>query len=254
MLNKFFKSIQDLSEDAKAKKVMEEFSFHPDYDRIYHYHVRRTGGTSINMSFLQLNGREPARTLFDQLADRKKHRLIVHNKVYVAWNKKLIEEGNYFFGFSHIPAHDLELPENTFTLTCLRDPVNRLLSHYLSLKYYLQKDENHPVLEIEGKWLGRSFSDFLDQLPKRNLLRQLYMFSKSYDLQEAADRIKSLNFFTYTVELEEDIRALSRQLNLELESFHERNYNYRERVQESDINRLRELLEPEYQLLTLLKE
>ena len=43
----------------------------------------------------------------------------------------------------------------------------------------------------EGPWLGSSFSDFLDNIPREHLQNQIYMFSASFDLNEAFDNILS---------------------------------------------------------------
>ena len=79
---------------------------------------------------------------------------------YIGWNKPVINAGNWFYGFSHIPYHQLELPANTYRITVFRDPVERIISHYRMVKGFKEKGIAHPRMKVEGKWLGDSFDDF----------------------------------------------------------------------------------------------
>jgi hypothetical protein len=79
--------------------------------------------------FLSLSGCNPA-SLYNQLATARGYRLLNGGMIYVGWDVDRINKGNYFYGFSHIPLHKLDLPEGTFTITCFRDPVKRVVSHY----------------------------------------------------------------------------------------------------------------------------
>jgi hypothetical protein len=50
----------------------------------------------------------------------------------------------------------------------------------------------HPCMETEGAWLQDpgGFDEFLNRIPPEQLMRQLYMFSKTFDIQEALVNIK----------------------------------------------------------------
>ncbi|MEM7102330.1 MAG: hypothetical protein AAF502_04290 [Bacteroidota bacterium] len=252
MINRLIDNYRQKSENKQAKAIAEAFSFHPDFERIYHYQVRKTGGVSLNLSFFQLNGKEPAGELYKPFETNQPQRIFAGQKVYVGWDKEFIEQGHYFYGFSHIPMHFLQLPPNSFTFTCLRDPVNRVLAHYDMLRYLRDNNPNHPSLKNDGKWLGNSLNDFLDNCPKSHLLNQLFMFSGGFNAEEAAENVKKLNFFMYMVSFEEDLTKLGKLLNLELELFQEAPYKNREDIKESELTRLREMLEPEYVLLKML--
>ncbi len=56
---------------------------------------------------------------------------------------------------------------------------------------YKQSDSFRPDYEVEAQWLGDSFSDFLDNIPKEHLLSQLYMFSDVFSVDDAFDNITS---------------------------------------------------------------
>ena len=62
------------------------------HKRIYHIHIRKTGGTSLNNIFLSLSGSEPS-MLYNKLANSNTFRLKDNEYIYVGWNKFLIEQG-----------------------------------------------------------------------------------------------------------------------------------------------------------------
>ncbi len=98
----------------------------PSYNRIYHHHVRKTAGSSLNAAFWTLGGLEAAKTD----ADPTQQVVESNGMKFVAYNSALIEAGDYFFSTSHIPAWRLDLPSDTFTITILRDPAARVMSYY----------------------------------------------------------------------------------------------------------------------------
>jgi hypothetical protein len=103
------------------------------WDRIYNYHIRKTGGTSLNHMLLGSDGEDPEEN-YKKLVSSPGNHLIEKGRGFVGWNKKSIEKGNYFCGFSHEPFYQLRLPPRTFTLTCFRDPFERIFSHYRMLR------------------------------------------------------------------------------------------------------------------------
>ena len=112
--------------------ALEAFRWNGNYDRIYHYHIRKTGGTSINKMFHSLSGESPD-VVYAQLASTNPRQIRVNKFVFAGWQKNLLEMGDYHYGFSHIPFSQLTLPERTFTFSCFRDPTSRVLSHYRML-------------------------------------------------------------------------------------------------------------------------
>lgn len=204
--------------NKKAINIVQNYKIAQKYKRIYHYHIRKTAGTSLNMSFLVLTGKNPDE-LYPKLSRSKFKRLILKDKVYVGWNKLLIEQGHYFYAFSHIPMHKIKVPDDSFTITILRDPVKRAISYYNMLKSFEKNNPAHPVLKTEGQYLGESFADFLKKAPVERLSRQLYMFSKEFNTEEAFENISKVNFVMSTENFEEDLKKLGKKLKLKLQSY-----------------------------------
>lgn len=213
----------------------------------------RRGGTTINFAFLTLSGRPDTTVFYERLAEKENHRILSNEEVFVGWNGALLDEGWFTYGFSHIPYHKLNIPKETYTFTCLRDPADRVKSHYAMLLHYKKRNLEHPMMETEGAWLGESFDDFLDRIPKEHLMNQLYMFSESYDVQEAAKSIRSLDRVLYTEHLAEGLKSLSEELDVKLPVSNQKTFNERPEFTEEQLERLHEMLAPEYQLLDLLR-
>lgn len=219
------------------------------YERIYFYHIRKTAGTSLNYAFLDHGVDAP-----DQIYERlnAKGRAQSGDKVFVR-RKYYIEKGLYYYGFSHIPYHELRLPSNTFTITTFRDPVRRVVSHYKMLRWYDREGIDHPCMEVEGEWLGDSFRDFIEAMPKKHLFRQLYMFSPKYEVKEALENIKQLKFLMFVESMDADLDELQRQIEAELTLRKKKVSVAAPHIEDNILADLRELLEPEYRLLERVK-
>lgn len=215
---------------------------------IYHFHIRKTAGTSINYAFLENSGVEPFE-FYTSLTEEKRHEIVANEKIFLAWNTRLINQNKFHFAFSHSPFDDLTLSEEVFKFTCLRDPVKRVLSHYNMLQYFKLNNVNHVCRKVEEPWLGNSFSDFLDNIPKSHLQNQLFMFSKKFDINEAVKVLKSMDFVLRTESLEKNLEELSAELNWPLKLYKARNYGYKSKVSEQELTRLKEMLLPEYEFL-----
>jgi hypothetical protein len=218
--------------------------------RIYHYHIPKTGGTSLNYMFLGLSG-EATRSVYDRLIhpEARRRRTVSGGKVFVGWDRELIEQGHYFYAFSHLPRHQLALPERTFTFTCLRDPMERVVSLYRELLKYRSWDADHPCRATTDGWLGNSFQDFLKNVPRHELLAQLSTFSARLDVAEALDNILACSFSFRTEDFAAGCAALSKRLGLLLTAIHARQANRPVEVAQRDLQSLEALLEPEYRLL-----
>jgi len=245
-----FSSLLPSKENRQAHHLYQAQNHPP----IYHYHIRKTGGTSINFAFLSNTAASDVDDFYQQLTKKKNNRLIANERVFIGWNKRLIEDGKYFYAFSHIPAHELQISKNTFTFTCLRDPVRRVISHYKMLCYYQENNIAHPCMRVEGTWLGNSFDDFIKNIPKSHLMSQLYMFSKNYNIEEAEELIRACSYYFFTENIEQGIADLSTKLNLELPLSHQKKYEISIPISESNKVHLKEKLAPEYRLLERLKK
>ena len=234
----------------------------PDYKRVYHFHVRKTAGTSLNSAFWALGGLD-LRAMADSQA-------IEGNGLrFVRGNRRLIEEGDYFFANSHQPAWELRLPPATYTITILRDPAARVISYY---RYLLWARSNRTAKEAEpfiddvvaeSSFLDRrlslrrrevAFRAFLDRAPAERLLTQLHMFSARLDPSEAAENALACSATCFTETYGEDLRRVAAELRLDLSEKRERSFG--EKVDLSDDERalLRERLAPEYAMIERVRE
>lgn len=253
--NKVFRKIaasaKSIMEEGKYQKIAENYDLR-GYKRVYLVHIRKTGGTSLNNMFLSLSG-EGSNFLYTQLSRTLGHRLISNGLIYVGWNVKHINKGNYFYAFSHTPLHKLNLPKGTFTVSCFRDPVKRIVSHYNMLMDFRVNNIDHQCMATEGKWLGKGFGDFLKNIPKEHLLNQLYMFSSGYNISEAVSNVKSLSHYFFSDTFNMGINDLNRKTGLNLEPLHIRKANYQEQISENYLTKLREILDEEYRFLNSIK-
>lgn len=220
---------------------------------IYHIHIRKTAGTTINFAFLSNSETNKTVNFYGDLARKKNHRLIKNSKVFVGWNTNLINEGYYSYAFSHTPLHQLNLPNNIFLFTCLRDPIKRVISHYNMLKYYQVNGIHHPCMKVEQKWLGNSITDFVSMAPKNHVLNQIYMFSNSYSINESLEKLLKLNKVMFTENLKADLKSLEALTNWKLPISNQKKYKHHEVISDNQMAMLREIMDPEYVLINKFK-
>jgi hypothetical protein len=237
---------------AKAHRACSHYEICERYKRIYHYHVRKTAGTSLNTAFLSIIGAS--------LRDIAHRNFLMQNDfVFVQHDKKLIERGDYFYANSHFPAHQISLPPNTFTITILRDPLERVVSHYRHL-VWVRDDPRAPHLEPaiwrlrrELDWLGSGLGEFVSRLPRTLLLNQLYMFSNDFSVSEAAERIAACSYVGFTENFAAHVAELAGLLDLPLQLSWERRFGQKLSLPAADLEIARALLQPEYDLLRLVE-
>lgn len=245
-------SSKAITEEKKYRKITENYNFH-GYKRIYLFHIRKTGGTSLNSMFLSLSN-EDSNNLYTKLGQSPDHRLSRNGLVYVGWNTKYIKKGNYFYAFSHTPFHKLSFPEKTFTVSCFRDPVKRVVSHYNMLMNFSLNKINHPCMATEGKWLGNNFVEFLSKIPKEHLLNQLYMFSPNFDITEATSNVKSLSHFFFSDSFGKGVDEINKKTGLKLRSIHIRKAKYKAQISDDSLATLRDMLHDEYRFIDGIKK
>lgn len=239
-------------EEKNYRKFVENYDFR-GYKRVYLVHIRKTGGTSLNNMFLSLSG-EDSNQLYDQLAQLPDHRLLSNGLIYVGWNVQYINKGTYFYAFSHTPFHRLSLPDKTFTVSCFRDPVKRVVSHYNMLMDFCVNKIDHPCMATEGKWLGKDFDDFLSKIHREHLLNQLYMFSSNFNISEAVSNVQKLSHFFYSDNFNKGVEELNDKTGLSLEEIHIRKASYQARISDDSLAALREMLHDEYRFLDIIRE
>ncbi len=243
----------DVAASVQSLRYPADYHLPGGCARIYLYHIRKTGGTSLNQMFLAVGG-EDGEQAYEALAQAPHTRREIDGRVYVGWNKALIEGGRYYYAFSHIPAHELRLPPRTFTITILRDPVARVLSLYRMLAEYRDLNVPHPMLARQGQWLGANLGDFLDRVPREHLLRQLFMFSPTFSPAEAQERILACSHVFFVEEFAAGVQALAARLDLSLTPMHAKKSAYKVDFDPAHLARLREMVEPEYVLCAQVRQ
>ena len=161
------------------------------YRRIYNIHVRKCAGTALNKSIIGAIGGDES--FYDDLSRHPAHRLFARDLPVVGWNHAALNKEAFFYGFSHLPLHELELSEDTFTFTFLRDPVQRIVSHFRMLNDYAVSQPDHVALKLEHDWAGDSFDHFLKNIPREHLHNQLFMFSEGFRIDEALSKLDAVN-------------------------------------------------------------
>jgi hypothetical protein len=195
------------------------------YNRIYHVHIRKCAGTSVNKAFIEaLGGGE---STYESLAATFSNRLVIKGMPIVGWDLPLINKSAYFYAFSHLPTRHLRLSNDTFSFTFLRDPIQRVLSHYKMLQDMKEANSDHPALKAEGDLASGDFNHFLKNIERPHLENQLFMFSEKFDIDEALDRLASLSYVGLIENyFEEFIPLISSEFSLEINYKHLRKSHY----------------------------
>lgn len=169
------------------------------------------------------------------------------------WRPRLLQFHPYYFSWSHTPVWQPHIPTRAFRFTVLRDPVSRVVSLFRYLaEPQTDADEIDPALPSEHEWAKDGFEEFLARIPSRDLLAQLYMFSEACDPATAASEIRQCAAWFFVESFDEGMAGLSSALGVPLVSRHDR----RSRASADPIpalGELRRLLQPEYDLITMLK-
>ena len=98
------------------------------------------------------------------------------------------------------------------------------------------------------------FDAFLDRVPTSDLLSQLHTFSTSLDVSAAAERVASCSAVLFTERYAEGLADLSDRVGVPLAVHRARVTGDRSTLTPAQTDRLREMLEPEYQLLARLHD
>jgi hypothetical protein len=233
------------------RRIGRRYRLAGGFERVYLHHVRKTGGTSVSESFLALGGEEP-------LALKRRMRegwgmARSGEYVFAAHARRALRGGRYLFGWSHIPAWDLDLPPHTYRVTILRDPAARVVSLYRYLSDPgSDEGQPYPAPAAQRAIAAEGFDRFLDRLPEPELLAQLHMFSAALDPAEAAAGVAECSLAFRIEEMESGLATLSELIGRPLEARHERRSARAFEPSGDQAAHLRERLTPEYELIRLL--
>lgn len=221
------------------------------YDRIYHLHMRKCAGTSVNRSFLKLASNDPE--IYENLSKQKKISTPL-GKV-VCWDRKLINAGDYFFAFSHLAYFNLALKPKTFLFTLFRDPVQRVVSQWRMLRAHLENPEFLPHLSTEAKKATNRFEDYVDSIPTKHLQTQLYTFSERLDIEQAINRTDNVTMVGFVDCYQDFIHTINTTLNLNLNVMHDtKGVSRNITVTQQSKDYVRKKLDKEYEFYNRVRE
>ena len=243
--NKFTSPIRQLRFNLN-NPIFKMSNSNTKFDRIYHFHIRKCGGTSFNLAFSSYPNGDNKN--YNTLANSHENKATFNSIPIVGWNIKHLKRGDYWYGFSHSEFERIfPLPKNTFTFCFLRDPVERLLSYYNTMKLLETHDQHHPAFKEEGQWLGNSFYDFIEKIPRQHLQNQLFMFSRNFDINFALKNLKQIDFIGITGEDEEKLVAYFREnFDIDLDYIHARKSINKYNLDENEKKLLKSKLEEEH--------
>ncbi|HEY5109111.1 MAG TPA: hypothetical protein VII96_05820 [Acidimicrobiales bacterium] len=247
------RDVADMRLDPTYRRLAAGYRLPDGSRRVYLHHIRKTAGTSMFLSFLALGGEDPM-AVWHRINAARLPRTVSGGYAFVSIHRKLLAEGAYFFGRAHRPVEDQPLPEGTFTVTVLRDPVSRVHSYFDYLVVGDTPDTPGRVNERERRIALDGFDAFLDRVPPRHLLSQLHTFSTALDVSAAAERVAACSAVYFTERYAEGLAALSTRLEVPLAVHRARATGSRSTLTPAQTDRLREVLEPEYQLLARLDD
>lgn len=226
------KSIQFHLEKYKCQRIVNHY-LKQGKPRIYHYHIMKTGGTSINSAFFSLSGKdsyEVRRSIINH-----PERYFRSEEHVFSRGKWLIESGLFTYGFSHFPKWQVNVPADTFTFTCLRDPLKRLISRYRHLQMMYQSSYRAKFEADRAAFVDSLQDDFLSFVQQTSIEQRhhmLYMFSEQLDPYEAFEQLKKLDIFIFLEELKEGMSLLEERTGFSLPMRWANKSSYQEEITE----------------------
>jgi hypothetical protein len=234
------------------RRLSRTYRLPGDAERVYCHHIRKTAGTSLHFAFLGLGDEDPT-VVHQRIAASDLHRTISGGYAFAAHLRQVLQGGDYLYGWSHLPAHRISLPRRTYTVTILRDPCDRVISHYNYIREGDQPGMAFAVTKEERALASDGFPAFLERLPRKDLLRQIFTFSSGFAVAEAVEAIAGCSAVLFTETYESDLAALAASLDLPLKPRRDRATRDRNSISSAEREQLREVLEPEYDLLRQLR-
>lgn len=224
------------------------FTLPDPWERVYHYHVRKTAGTSLNAAFWALAGLDR-----EQVDRIQRHRFEHNGMVFLRNDRKHLEDGDWHYANGHARAVSIVLPPRTFTVTVLRDPLERLVSGYQYFHYLHRSGLRDGTTEVERERAAGSFGDYLDALPPPARTLQVRMFSTRLSVDEAVVRAAAVDAVLFTDDFAAGVGRLGQTLGLELPVLHERQFPKLVQIPDAELARATEMLRPEQEFVDELR-
>jgi len=206
-------------------------------EKIISMHIPKTAGTTFK-SYLYsaynndviVTSTKPLFTRCDELSNRDKLHLNTFNEHVV---------------HGHFTFDEIEYNKEYFYITWLRDPVERVISHYFFWKN--KPDINMHPIEKKIKYENLSLSEFAEIPCMRNI--GLYFLGK--------EGVRKMNFIGITELFDESMQLLSKQLKNEFSMINiekQRVNTQKEFVSDYLRKHIKDLNSEEFQLYYLLKK
>lgn len=197
----------------------------------YFYHVMKTGGRSIISAFLYYLLKEEIQKNNDNITYTDLYLHITGGHVEIKINdsyiKKLqlilckwnssIKNKRFKFGFNH-DFLGVKLPRCCYTITCIREPLERLLSHYRMLLMLKAKKDFRETPSNDCRYIMKGIQYFVENFPKEYLIHQLYFFSKKGDVGEAFNNVTKCTQIILTEKMQEGYDKFYAKTNIQLQS------------------------------------
>ena len=256
-----FLLLNSQAESENARVLSEKgYNLPSGHARIYFYHIPKAAGSSLVRSIMR--SEEYDCDIQQELIASKHRRTTVGGRVLVNFTQPLIEGGDYFLGYSHIPSHFVKLPPDTFTITCFRDPVERVISLYGMNQRRWEKPGAGGLKHLyrsKMSWLGptskkvEDLPSFARSLSKRFLLNQLYMFSRDLNVKDAVQEVSKIDHVIFVENYNEGVEGLGKKLGIPLNVRHVNQRSKEPDFPVEDLKEVRAMLELEYEFLKDVK-
>lgn len=219
----------------------------------YLYHTEKSGGRSIIHSFLHsvmdeglvFDDKENLSDLYRELCGKRRD---FGNKYFHAWQGVIKKcKHNSLFGFSHLPYNEVVTPKGTFKIAIIREPLERLLSHYRMLVRFGKENKGYETKSDTPAYIKNGFNSFIEVFPERFMQHQLWFWSNTFNIKEAISNIKKCNVIISTERMSEGIDKINKISGLELKCFHAGVGNKEPILTDKQTGILKQRLSKEYQ-------